>query len=65
MRNKQDDPSNEWPHLYHKTKEDIQAYRERAVELKIQWLEAQMEFFHKAMPEKAKEISAKLQRGEL
>ncbi|MCL4457420.1 MAG: hypothetical protein M1147_09355 [Nitrospirae bacterium] len=44
------------PLLYFKTKEDIQAYRKKSVMLKLQWLEAQMEFFHKVMPEKAKRI---------
>ena len=53
------------PLLYYKTKEEIEAYRRVPVELKIQWLEAQMEFFHKAMPPKAKEIREKLRRGEI
>jgi hypothetical protein len=35
------------------------------VAVKLQWLEAQMEFFHKAMPERAKKIREKLRKGEL
>ena len=53
------------PLLYYKTKEDIEAYRKKPVKLKLQWLEAQMEFFHKAMPEKAKRIRERLIKGEL
>ena len=44
------------PLLYYRTKEEIEAYRKKPVKLKMQWLEAQMEFFHKAMPQKAKKI---------
>lgn len=53
------------PLLYYKTREDIKAYREKPVKQKLQWLEAQMEFFHKAMPERAKRIREKLTKGEL
>lgn len=53
------------PLLYYKTREDIDAYRKRPVAQKLQWLEAQMEFFHKAMPEKAKRIREKLRKGEI
>lgn len=53
------------PLLYYKSKEEIQAYMKKPVKQKLQWLEAQMEFFHKAMPEKAKRIREKLKRGEL
>ena len=42
------------PLLYYKTKADIDAYRKKPVREKLTWLEAQMEFFYKAMPEKAK-----------
>ncbi|GBE06000.1 hypothetical protein BMS3Abin10_01641 [bacterium BMS3Abin10] len=51
------------PFLYYRTKEDIETYLEKPVKLKLQWLEAQMEFFHKAMPEKAKKIRDKLKEG--
>ena len=44
------------PLLYYRTKEDIQTYRKRPVSLKLKWLEAQMEFFYKAMSPKAKKI---------
>jgi hypothetical protein len=53
------------PLLYYKTKEEIEAYRKKSVKLKLQWLQAQMEFFHKAMPAKAKRIREKLMKGDL
>ena len=53
------------PQLYYKSKEDIESYRKKPVDQKLKWLEAQMEFFHKAMPEKAKRIRDKLRAGEL
>ena len=53
------------PLLYYRTKEEIEAYRKKPVALKLQWLEAQMEFFHKAMPAKAKRIREKLRKGKL
>ena len=52
----------ELPLLYYKAREEIEAYRKKPVKLKLQWLEAQMEFFHKAMPLKAKRIREKLQK---
>lgn len=53
------------PLLYYKTKEEIDAYRKKPVIEKLKWLEAQMEFFHKAMPKKARDIRDRLKRGEL
>jgi len=47
------------PLLYYKTREEIEAYRKKPVELRLQWLEAQMEFFHNAMSPKAKRIREK------
>jgi hypothetical protein len=44
------------PLLYYKTKEQIEEHRKKPVREKLMWLEAQMEFFYKAMPEKAKRI---------
>jgi hypothetical protein len=55
----------EMPLIYYKTREEIEAFRKKPVELKLQWLEAQMEFFHKAMPPKAKRIREKLQKSGL
>ena len=55
----------ERPLLYYKSREDIETYQNKPVQLKLQWLEAQMEFFHKAMSSKAKRIRDKLQRGEI
>ncbi len=49
------------PLLYYKSREDINSYRKKPVKIKLMWLEAQMEFFHKAMPEKAKRIRKKLE----
>ena len=53
------------PLLYYKTKEEIEAYRRKPVKYKLQWLEEQMEFFHKAMPEKAKRARERLKRGDM
>ena len=55
----------EAPLLYYKTREQIEAYRKKPVLEKLKWLEAQMEFFHQAMPDKAKEIRDRLKKGEL
>lgn len=52
------------PLLYYRTKEEIEAYMKKPVKEKLKWLEAQMEFFHKAMPEKAKRIRDRFKRGE-
>jgi len=51
------------PLLYYKTKEQIEEYRKKPVELKLSWLQAQMEFFYYAMPEKAKKIREELMHG--
>jgi hypothetical protein len=48
--------SEESPLLYYRTRSEIEAYMSKPVEQKLQWLQAQMEFFHKAMPEKSKKI---------
>ena len=53
------------PLLYYRTDEEIAAYRKKPALEKLKWLKAQMEFFYKAMPKKAKEIRDKLKRGEL
>jgi hypothetical protein len=53
------------PLLYHRTREDIETYQKKPIALKLQWLEAQMEFFHKAMPPRAKRIRDKLHKGEI
>ncbi len=53
------------PFLYYRTDEEIEAYRKKPAIEKLRWLEAQMEFFYKAMPKRAKEIRDKLKRGEL
>lgn len=53
------------PLLYHRTKGEIEAHRKTPVLLKLKWLEAQMEFFHKAMPEKARKIRERFRRGEI
>ena len=60
MTNREIDNLKKMPLLYYKTREDIEAYRKKPVELKLHWLEAQMEFFHKAMPPRAKRIREKL-----
>jgi hypothetical protein len=53
------------PLLYYKTREEIEAYRKKPVKLKLHWLEAQMEFFHKAMPPRAKRIRERLRKPSL
>ena len=65
MKNKQVDSVQERPLLYYKTKEDIEAYRKKSVKLKLQWLQAQMEFFYRAMSNEARRIRDKLKRGEM
>lgn len=65
MKNSRVNKTQNPPLLYYRTKEDIEAYRKKPVKLKLQWLEAQMEFFHKAMPAKAKKMREKLKRGEI
>lgn len=51
------------PLLYYKSKEDIEAYRRKPVKLRLRWLEAQMEFFHKAMPPEAKKTRDRMREG--
>ena len=53
------------PLLYYRTDEEIDAYRKKPVLEKLKWLEAQMEFFYRAMSKRAKEIRDKLKKGEL
>lgn len=65
MNDSQNDSADPQPLLYYKTREDIEIYRKKSVKLKLQWLEAQMEFFYKAMPKEAKRIRGKLKRGEI
>jgi hypothetical protein len=65
MKDRQVDSVKERPLLHYKTKEDIEAYRKKSVKLKLQWLQAQMEFFYRAMPNEAKRIRDKLKRGEI
>ncbi len=48
------------PRLYYRTRAEIETYAKKPVEQKLQWLQAQMEFFHKAMPEKSKRIRDRL-----
>jgi len=64
MNDNQNGKALEHPLLYYKTREDIQSYRRKPAEMKLQWLEAQMEFFYEAMPDKAKKIRDKFLAGE-
>jgi hypothetical protein len=52
------------PFLYYKTSDEIAEYRRMPVRYKLQWLEEQMEFFHKTMSTKAKKIRDTLIREE-
>jgi uncharacterized coiled-coil DUF342 family protein len=65
MKKRSVDRGQDRPLLYYKSKEEIEAYRKKPVKLKLQWLQAQMEFFHKAMPTKAKRIREKFEKGEI
>ncbi len=65
MKNRKADKLKEMPFLYYRTKGEIEDYRKKPIKLKLQWLEAQMEFFHKAMPPNAKKIREKFRRGEI
>ena len=56
---------NKPPLLYYRTMEQIEAYRKKPALQKIKWLEAQMSFFHYAMPKKAKEIRDRMETGKL
>lgn len=56
---------NHKPLLYYRTKEQIGEYRKRPILQKIQWLEAQMQFFYYAMPDKAKKIRDRMKMGKL
>lgn len=62
MKNRKVDKLKEMPFIYYRTKGEIVDYLKKPTELKLQWLEAQMEFFHKAMPLKAKRIRERLQK---
>jgi hypothetical protein len=64
MKNRPVEKAQDIPLLYYKTKKEVEAYRKKPVKLKLQWLEAQMEFFYKAMPWKAKRIREKLREGD-
>ena len=65
MKDRKVNRSQDRPLLYYKSKEEMEAYRKKPVKLKLQWLQAQMEFFHKAMPAKAKKIREKFEKGEI
>lgn len=54
---------NKAPMLYYRTIEQIKEYRRKPALQKIKWLEAQMEFFYYAMPDKAKRIRDRMERG--
>ncbi len=42
------------PLLYYRTRKDIEAYAQKSIEAKFSWLQSQMEFFFRSMPEEAK-----------
>ncbi len=53
------------PLLYYRTMKQIEEYRKVPALQKLKWLEAQMEFFHYAMPEKAKKIRGRMEAEKL
>ena len=61
----QTDPTQGPPPFYYKTKGEIEAYRKRPIDLKLQRLEAQMEFFHTAMSDTAKKRRDKFRAGDI
>lgn len=65
MRNRRTGNFKDVPLLYYKTKEEIEAYLKKPAKQKLQWLEAQMEFFHKALSPKAKRIREKFRKNSL
>lgn len=56
--------NNKEPLLYYRSEEDIKKYKKVPVKYKLDWLEAQMEFFHKTMTKTAKEVRERLIRGD-
>jgi hypothetical protein len=46
--------------LYYRTREEIERYSRLPALEKLRWIEMMMEFLHKAMPPKAKEIRDRL-----
>lgn len=48
------------PLLYYRTRKDIEAYAQKSIEAKFSWLQSQMEFFFKSMPEEAKRARERL-----
>jgi hypothetical protein len=65
MKNRNVTRNQDRPLLYYKSKEEIEAYRKKPVKLKLRWLQAQMEFFHKAIPARAKRIREEFEKGEI
>ncbi len=43
-----------FPLLYYRTRKDIETYAQKSTEAKFSWLQSQMEFFFRSMPEEAK-----------
>lgn len=60
MKGDEHEGPGEAPLLYYRTDEQIEAYRKLPVEVKLDWLQAQMEFFYYAMPEEARERRRRL-----
>lgn len=46
--------------LYYRSSEEIRNYQDKPVAQRLGWLQMQMEFYHKSMPPKAKEIRERL-----
>lgn len=64
MKNKPVNKAQANPLLYYKNSKEIKEYRKKPVKQKLQWLEAQMEFFHKTMTDKSKKIRNGLREKE-
>ena len=53
------------PLLYYRTKEQIEAYRKKSVEEKLERIEAWMEFYNTVMTKKAKSIRDRFKKGQI
>ncbi len=62
MKRRKKSRKNPAPLLYYKTMEEIAAYRKVPVKDKFAFLEAQMEFLYKTMPEKSKKIRERMKK---
>jgi|GEM_PF-1436004 len=63
-KSKMNEPGENPPLLYYRTREQIREYRSMPVEDKLRRLEMMAEFFHATMPEKSQRIRDKFMKGQ-